>query len=69
MNPIGKYIEGRELTESDIGTKVTYMPTHADNMNHPDCEQGRIKSWNDGGVFVNYVKNVCRTDFNDLRWG
>lgn len=69
-NPKGKFIEGRELTESDIGSKVTYVPSHANNdARHPDCEGGRIKSWNDGGVFVDYTRNICKTDFKDLKWG
>ncbi len=63
-------IKGIELNQSHIGSKVTYIPRHAKgNASHPDCEEGRIKSWNDGGVFVDYVKNVCRTDFDDLVWG
>ena len=70
MNPSGHRIEGIELTEESVGSKVTYIPRHAEgNASHPDAEGGRIKSWNDGGVFVDYVYNVCRTDFNDLVWG
>lgn len=70
MNPTGKYIENIELTSEHIGDIVTYVPRHANgNINHPDVERGRIKSWNDGGVFVDYIRNVCRTDFNDLVWG
>ena len=69
-NPAGKYIEGREIKESDIGSKVTYIPRHANgDASHKDCEAGTIKRWNDGGVFVDYVRNVCRTDFSDLVWG
>jgi len=64
------YIDGRELTQDCIGVKVTYVPTHANgNASHKDCEGGTIMSWNDRGVMVNYVKNKCRTDFQDLIWG
>jgi len=69
-NPEGHFIQGVQLTGKHIGDKVTYIPRHANgNASHPDAEGGRIKSWNTGGVFVDYVKNVCRTDFNDLVWG
>jgi hypothetical protein len=69
-NPPGKFIEGKELTEGNIGDKVTYIPRHANgDASHKDAEGGRIKRWNDGGVFVDYTRNVCRTDFNDLVWG
>lgn len=70
MNPKGKFIQKTELTELSIGSKVTYIPSHAKgNVRHPDCEEGRIKSWNDGGVFVDYIRNIARTDFDDLVWG
>ena len=70
MNPKGKFITGVELTEAHIGSKVTYVPQHAEgNASHPDCENGHIKSWNDGGVFVQYAGNTARTDFKDLVWG
>ncbi len=66
----GYFIEGVELTEEHIGSKVTYVPRHANgDASHKDCEGGTIKRWNDGGVFVDYVRNVCRTDFADLVWG
>ena len=69
-NPIGKFIEKIELNESHVGSKVTYIPRHANgNAAHPDSEGGRIKSWNDGGVFVDYVRNTARTNFEDLVWG
>ncbi len=69
-NPVGKFIDGKPLTEEHVGSKVTYVPRHANgNASHPDCEGGRIKRWNDGGVFVDYVRNVARTNFDDLVWG
>ena len=70
MNPTGKFIQNIELTEEHVGSKVTYVPSHADgDASHSDVEGGTIKSWNEGGVFVDYIKNVCRTDFKDLVWG
>lgn len=70
MNPSNMFIENVELTEEHVNSKVTYIPRHAKgDASHKDCEGGRIKSWNDGGVFVIYVANTCRTDFSDLVWG
>lgn len=70
MNPSGYFIEKIELTEEKVGNIVTYVPSHAKgDRSHKDCERGKIKSWNDGGVFVDYIKNVCRTSFSDLVWG
>jgi len=68
--PEGYFIQGRELKPSDVGSKVTYVPRHADgDASHPDCEGGTIMSWNHVGVMVDYVRNKCRTDFVDLRFG
>ena len=64
-------IEGRILKESDIHSKVTYVPLHAEgNAGHKDCEGGIITSWNDCYIFVNYGKghsNATRPE--DLVWG
>ena len=63
-------IEGKGLTDKDIGSPVTYVPIHANgNAGHGDCETGTIMHWNDVGVMVNYVRNKCRTNFRDLVWG
>lgn len=72
MNPPGHFIEGKELTEECIGSRVTYIPWHArghGDASHPHSQSGHIKSWNDGGVFVTYLSNTARTDFCDLVWG
>ena len=63
-------IQNIELTEEHIGSIVTYVPRHANgNCSHEDCETGRIKSWNDGGVFVDFIRNVCRCNYEDLVFG
>ena len=63
-------IQDRELLLSDIGSPVTYVPRHAlGDASHPDCERGTIMSWNERGVMVDYKRNKCRTDFNDIIWG
>lgn len=69
-NPKGFFIEGVELTEEHIGSKVTYIPRHANgDASHKDAKGGHIKWWNDGGVFIIYPHNTCRTSFEDLVWG
>lgn len=69
-NPKGCFIENTELTEEHIGSKVTYIPNHANgDASHKDCEEGTIKRWNSSGVFVNYTRNTCHTRFNNLVWG
>lgn len=66
----GKFIEGKELTSDDIGSKVTYIPPHANgNASHPDAEGGTIKRWTEHGVFVDFTRNVCRCNFEHLVWG
>ncbi len=68
--PVSVAIQGKILTNNDIGSKVTYIPFHAHgNASHPDCDSGVIVDWNAKGVMVNYVKNTCRTKPEDLIWG
>lgn len=64
-------IQGRELVDSDRGSKVTYVPGHAKgNAGHKDCEEGTISSWNDKFVFVNYGTGTSKaTRPEDLVWG
>jgi hypothetical protein len=69
-NEYVQIVGGRQLTQDDIGNKVTYVPMHAGgDASHPDCEGGRIISWNSRGVFVDYGRNRCLTNAEDLIWG
>ena len=69
-NPKDCFIQNIELTEEHIGSKVTYIPNHANgNAGHKDCEGGTIKRWNNHGVFVIYRSNTYITNFKDLVWG
>lgn len=69
-NPTGKFIEGKELNLSDLGSIVTYIPIHANgDASHIDSKQGTIKRWTEHGVFVNFTSNVCLTKFSQLMWG
>lgn len=72
MNPNNTHkIAGKFLTHEDIGSKVTYVPTHADgNASHPDAEGGTISSWNEYCVFINYGTGTNKsTRPEDLVWG
>lgn len=63
-------IEGTKLTEEHIGSKVTYIPRHANgDASHKDAEGGTIKRWNEYGVFVNYISNTKLTPYECLVWG
>lgn len=45
-----------QLTQDDVGKWVHYIPGHAKN-DTSQWENGKIKSWNDSGVFVVYSAN------------
>lgn len=63
-------IKGTKLEDKHIGSKVTYVPRHADNPNHPDVEGGTIASWNDEFVFVDYGTGTNKaTPPELLMWG
>jgi len=65
-----QYIEGRLITEEDINSPVTYIPSHArGDASHKDAERGTIKRVNKHGVFVDYIRNVCLTRADLLVWG
>lgn len=64
-------IEDREVTESDIGSPVTYIPPHVEgDANHADVSRGNISSFNDMYVFVRFNApngQACGPD--RLVWG
>jgi len=64
-------IEGRKVTKEDIGSPVTYIPTHArGDVNHSDSERGHISSFSDTHLFVRYNSpNGASTRPRDLVWG
>lgn len=49
---------GEQLPKDEdfaAGDRVRYVPRHAHgNMEHPDCEDGRVTSTNDDYVFVRF---------------
>lgn len=65
------FIQGKEVTQDDIGSPVTYIPPHAKgDASHPDAERGTISSFNDTYVFVRFHSpngHACRPE--SLMWG
>jgi len=62
-----------EQHEISIGQRVRYIPTHAKgNANHPDCEDGIVRSFNPQGkpfvVYDNAVRGVLDTLEKAERW-
>ena len=64
-------ITGVELTEEHIGSKVTYIPPHANgDASHADAEGGTILRWNDRFVFVDFGKGTPASVASSLLvWG
>lgn len=64
-------IQGKTLDESDVGRSVRYVPGHAHgDLSHSDVEDGRITSWNEVNVFVDYGQTTHpATSPSDLVWG
>ena len=42
------------------GDLVRYIPTHAKDSSHKDCENGVVSSVTDNYIFVKYDNNVCK---------
>ena len=40
------------------GTQIIYVPNHADDINHPDCEDGFVTSVGRAGAFCRYWSNI-----------
>lgn len=64
-------IQGREVTEEDVGSKVTYVPRHAHgDASHKDAEGGIISSIGKTGIFVEYGRGTPKlTPPELLVWG
>jgi hypothetical protein len=68
-------IQGRELTESDIGSNVTYKPNHAKD-DPSQWEHGKLSSFRyeqdrvEGTIFVRFKgPNGERCNPENLVWG
>lgn len=65
-------IDGREVTEYDKYSTVTYVPGQAEgDAGHPDCEQGVLLGEKDNFARVLYCKSrtIQLTNPADLVWG
>lgn len=64
-------IQGKTLDKSDVGRSVRYIPGHAQGvLSHHDIEDGKITSWNEVNVFVDYGHGSHpATCPRDLIWG
>lgn len=65
-------IQGREVTDSDIGSPVTYIPNHVakNNLTHPNCERGHISSYNEKYIWVRFKSATGEnTPPENLVWG
>lgn len=64
------FIEEIEVEFKHLGASVLYMPTHAIDEDHPDCEIGFICKVNDDGVWARFYDgdtgSKCPTQ--NLRW-
>ena len=64
-------IENKVVTDSDYLSPVTYIPQHAKDAGHPDCERGVIISFTDTVVKVLYCnsRTLQTTETDLLLWG
>lgn len=63
-------IQGKPLSEIDIGCHITYVPNHAKD-DPKQWERGTLSSFReDGAIFVKFKgPNGERCDSENLRWG
>jgi hypothetical protein len=45
---------GKTVNDFEVGQNVKYIPNHAEDGSHPDCEDGQVASKNDKYVFVKF---------------
>jgi hypothetical protein len=66
----GVFIEGREVKFKDLGAPVLYMPPHAIDEDHPDCEVGFISTVRDGGIWARFHEGDtgAKCEPSNLRW-
>jgi|694.fasta_scaffold97881_5 hypothetical protein len=64
------FIEGIEVKYEHLGAGVLYMPDHAIDEDHPDCEVGVISTVNNDGIWARFYDgdtgSKCPTQ--NLRW-
>lgn len=64
------FIEGIEVTIDHMGAPVLYLPLHATDEDHPDCEIGFISTVKDGALWARFHDRDTGTKCNPetLRW-
>ena len=54
----------KEPTSFNKFEKVIYIPNHADNRDHPDCEIGFVSSVNEKYIFVKFANQLAKFGWN-----
>lgn len=64
------FIEGVEVELKHLGAPVMYIPDHAENEDHPDCEIGFISTVRDGGIWARFHDGDtgAKCEPHNLRW-
>lgn len=64
------FIEGIEVEFKHLGAPVLYIPNHAEDEDHPDCEVGFISTVKDGGIWARFHDGDtgAKCDPKNLRW-
>jgi hypothetical protein len=64
------FIEGVEVKEIHLGAPVLYVPNHAEDQDHPDCEVGFISTVRDGGIWARFHEGDtgAKCSPENLRW-
>ena len=66
---VGAQIQGRYVTDADIGRPVFYIPSHADWQHHIDAECGVLARLGDEHhVYVDYAGTIKATPVSLLVW-
>jgi hypothetical protein len=70
MENIKIFIEGIEVKQTDLGRPVLYVPNHAENQKHPDCEVGFISTVRDGSIWARFHDGDtgAKCSPENLRW-
>ncbi len=64
------FIEGIEVEFKHLGAPVLYIPNHATDEDHPDCEVGFISTVRNGSIWARFHEGDtgARCEPENLRW-
>ncbi len=70
MEKSNVFIEGIEVEFKHLGAPVLYIPQHALDEDHPDCEVGFISTVKNGGIWARFHDGDTgeKCDPKQLRW-